>query len=58
MNLVILLRINALDKELHLNFNILFQVIKYIIYAYYEKNNLYKNNFKYFLDNAILNNID
>jgi len=28
------------------------------IYAYYEKNNLYKNNFKYFLDNAILNNVD
>lgn len=28
------------------------------IYAYYEKNDLYKNNFKYFLDNAILNNVD
>lgn len=28
------------------------------IYSYYEKNDLYKNNFKYFLDNAILNNVD
>jgi len=28
------------------------------IYAYYEKNDLYKNNFKYFLDNAILDNVD
>jgi hypothetical protein len=27
-------------------------------YAYYEKNKLYKDNFKYFLDNAILTNID
>lgn len=27
-------------------------------YAYYEKNNLYKNNFKYFLENGILNNVD
>lgn len=28
------------------------------IYAYYEKNDLYKNNFTYFLNNAILPNID
>ena len=28
------------------------------IYAYYEKNDLYRNNFKYFLDNAILNDVD
>jgi flagellar basal body-associated protein FliL len=34
---------------------------KYVcMYAYYEKNNDYKENFKYFLDNVILkkNNID
>jgi hypothetical protein len=28
------------------------------IYAYYEKNDLYKSNFEYFLKNAILNNVD
>ncbi len=28
------------------------------IYAYYEKDDLYKSNFQYFLDNAILDNID
>jgi len=28
------------------------------IYAYYEKNNLYKENFIYFLKNGILNNVD
>lgn len=28
------------------------------IYAYYEKNDIYKNNFKYFLDNGILDNVD
>ena len=28
------------------------------LYAYYEKNDLYKNNFKYFLDNGILENVD
>lgn len=27
-------------------------------YAYYEKNELYKNNLKYFLDNGILDNVD
>lgn len=27
-------------------------------YAYYEKNELYRNNLKYFLDNGILNNVD
>lgn len=28
------------------------------LYAYYEKDELYKNNFRYFLDNGILDNID
>jgi hypothetical protein len=28
------------------------------LYAYYEKNELYKTNFEYFLENAILDNID
>ena len=28
------------------------------LYAYYEKDELYKNNFKYFLENGILDNVD
>jgi hypothetical protein len=28
------------------------------IYAYYEKNDLYKNNFKYFLENGIIDTVD
>jgi hypothetical protein len=28
------------------------------IYAYYEKDNLYKSNFQYFLENGLLNNVD
>lgn len=28
------------------------------IYSYYEKNELYKNNLKYFLDNGLLDNVD
>ena len=28
------------------------------LYAYYEKDNLYKQNFEYFLNNGILNNVD
>jgi hypothetical protein len=50
--------INNIDNEIKIvvekpnNYNIV------ILYAYYEKNNEYKFNFRYFLENAIMDNID
>jgi hypothetical protein len=45
-------------KEYFSNNNLITDNKYCCFYAYYEKDNLYKNNFTYFLENGILDNID